>query len=162
VRRLRPRTIVIVTADHGEAFGEHNSQYHGTTLYEEQVRVPMIISAPWLFGESRVHAAVQTIDLWPTVGALVSQPVATRVRGRDLRPLLTSGIEFAGVAFASLRDTELLAVGTERLICNNAIRSCALFDLGDDPLQLAPKLSGPRVDELRAALAAARAGNDMR
>ena len=40
-RGVRPNATVIVTADHGEEFGEHGGSYHGTTLYDEQVRVPL-------------------------------------------------------------------------------------------------------------------------
>ncbi|HGY92488.1 MAG TPA: hypothetical protein ENK43_15075, partial [Planctomycetes bacterium] len=39
-RRLEDDTVVIINADHGEAFGEHASRFHGTTLYEEQIGVP--------------------------------------------------------------------------------------------------------------------------
>src|SRR5262249_3629076 len=43
----RPRgTVFIVSADHGEEHGDHGGRYHGTTVYEEQVRVPLIIVAP--------------------------------------------------------------------------------------------------------------------
>ena len=41
LRARRPGAVVIVTADHGEEFGDHGGRYHGTTVYEEQVRVPL-------------------------------------------------------------------------------------------------------------------------
>ncbi len=46
-RRGRRRSV-IVTADHGEEFGDHGGRYHGTTVYEEQVRVPLVVNAPGL------------------------------------------------------------------------------------------------------------------
>ena len=46
VRARRPGAVLIVTADHGEEFGEHGGRYHGTTVYEEQVRVPLVIDGP--------------------------------------------------------------------------------------------------------------------
>ena len=46
VRARRPGAIVVVTADHGEEFGEHGGRYHGTTVYEEQVRVPLVVVGP--------------------------------------------------------------------------------------------------------------------
>src|SRR6185437_5465032 len=57
VRRVearRPGAIVLVTADHGEEFGEHGGRYHGTTVYEEQVRVPLVVAGPGIAPKTRV------------------------------------------------------------------------------------------------------------
>src|SRR5262249_7616356 len=45
-RTLGRGVVVALTADHGEEFGEHGGVYHGSTLYEEQVRVPLVVVAP--------------------------------------------------------------------------------------------------------------------
>ena len=47
-RNLAERTIVVVTSDHGEALGEHGEQTHGMLVYDATLRVPLIVSAPWL------------------------------------------------------------------------------------------------------------------
>lgn len=60
------RTIVIVTSDHGEAFGEHGMIRHGFELWEELVRVPMLIRVPGL-SPRRVTERRSQIDLVPTV-----------------------------------------------------------------------------------------------
>jgi choline-sulfatase len=60
------RTIVIVTSDHGEAFGEHGMIRHGFELWEELVRVPLIVSVPKL-PPSRVGVRRSAIDVVPTV-----------------------------------------------------------------------------------------------
>jgi membrane-anchored protein YejM (alkaline phosphatase superfamily) len=153
VRARRPQTIVIITADHGEAFGEHASRYHGTTLYEEQTHVPLVIIAPELFQPTRIARPVQTIDLLPTIARTVGVALDGPLRGRDL---FASG---EGVAFASLAEQSMLAVGNDRLICQTSIGTCTLFDLGSDPTQNDPLVSGPRIDALRASLVAAHAGN---
>jgi hypothetical protein len=57
VQSARPGAIVIATADHGEEFGEHGGRYHGTTVFEEQVRVPLLSASP----ARRVFAAA-TLD----------------------------------------------------------------------------------------------------
>ena len=62
-----PNSVVILTADHGEEFGEHGGHYHGTSVYEEQVHVPLIISAPGSLGTRRIAEPVQSIDLLPTL-----------------------------------------------------------------------------------------------
>ena len=69
VRRLHPHTFVALTADHGEAFGEHGTFYHGSSLHEEQVRVPAIVAGPGINGR-RVDGAIRTIDLGVTLLAL--------------------------------------------------------------------------------------------
>ena len=46
---LADRTLLVITADHGEAFGEHGQLIHGGTVYNEEVRVPLLIVNPQLF-----------------------------------------------------------------------------------------------------------------
>jgi arylsulfatase A-like enzyme len=58
-RRSRPGALVIVTSDHGEEFGEHGGEHHGTSLYDEQVRVPLLWSAP---GKLAAHVAERPRD----------------------------------------------------------------------------------------------------
>jgi arylsulfatase A-like enzyme len=61
-------TIVVVTSDHGEAFGEHGRRAHGTGLHEEQMRVPLIVRAPGLVAAGRrVGDMVGLVDLTPTL-----------------------------------------------------------------------------------------------
>lgn len=72
------RTAVIVTSDHGEAFGEHGMMRHGFELWEPLVRVPLIVHVPGL-AASRVQDRRSLIDLVPTVLDLFdSPPVPTR------------------------------------------------------------------------------------
>ncbi len=47
------RTVIVVTGDHGEAFGEHQHRHHLSSLYAEQVRVPLVIRVPGMEGEPR-------------------------------------------------------------------------------------------------------------
>jgi arylsulfatase A-like enzyme len=84
-RGLYEDLTIIVTSDHGEEFNEHGGFWHGTTLYDEQVRVPLLVKLP----ESRrggtvVRHWVQSIDLMPTVLKLFEAPVPEGVQGGDL------------------------------------------------------------------------------
>jgi arylsulfatase A-like enzyme len=137
VRAKRPGAVVIVTADHGEEFGEHGGRYHGTTVFEEQVRVPLIVSAPERLSARRVEAPVQLVDLLPTVLSALAIPRPARVRGADLGPWLTGGepIEPEGFAFAETQEQALLARGSHRLVCARKIGACALYDVERDPLE---------------------------
>jgi arylsulfatase A-like enzyme/HEAT repeat protein len=144
VRALRPGALAIVTADHGEEFAEHGGRYHGTTVYEEQVRVPLVVSAPGLLPAHREAAPVQLVDLLPTVLAGLSIPRPARVRGADLGPALAGlappapaspapGPSLPGFAFAETDGQTMLARGSLRLVCARKIGACALYDVERDP-----------------------------
>jgi hypothetical protein len=133
-RARKPNAVVIVTADHGEEFGEHGGHYHGTSVYEEQVRVPLIVSAPGVLAPRRIAEPVQTIDLLPTFLTALDIPKPPRVRGRDLGPLLAGQRpEGKGLALAETDEQTLLADGSLRLICARKLGACQLFDLASDP-----------------------------
>jgi len=82
------RTIVVVTSDHGEAFGEHDLYRHGFEIWEELVRVPLIVYVPGMEGR-RVKVRRSAIDIAPTVLELlgVEPPAVTAkdaLRGESL------------------------------------------------------------------------------
>jgi arylsulfatase A-like enzyme len=82
---LLDRTTVVFASDHGEEFWEHGGQYHGRTLFEESIRIPLILRCPG--GGSagrRVADRVEAIDLFPTLLELAGLPVPDGVDGRSL------------------------------------------------------------------------------
>jgi arylsulfatase A-like enzyme len=132
----RPRAAVIVTADHGEEFGDHGGRYHGTTVYEEQARVPLVAWAPGAIATRVVKEPVGLVDLLPTVLGALDIPRPPRLRGRDLGPLLSGqGSEGAGFAYAETDEHALLASGPLRLLCARRLGACQLFDIAADPGQ---------------------------
>jgi hypothetical protein len=132
--RARPHATVIVTADHGEEFGEHGGRYHGTSVYEEQVRVPLVFWTPGVIAPGRVAEPVQLVDLLPTVLAALDIPRPPRVRGRDLGPILARRAQPGpGFAYAETDEQALLAEGSQRLVCARRIGACQLFELTTDP-----------------------------
>lgn len=136
-RKDRPNAAVFVTSDHGEEFGEHGGRYHGSSVYEEQVRVPLIVNAPGRVPEGRVvEECVQTIDLLPTVLGALQIPRPPRLRGRDLGSLLTGEQKDGeGMAAAETEDQTLLAESSFRLVCARRVGACRLYDLETDPEQ---------------------------
>jgi hypothetical protein len=124
-------------------------------VYEEQVHVPLLVSAPGLFPAHRVATVVQTIDILPTILAGLSIPPSPRIRGRSFGASLAGSTDTApGFAFAETEDEELLAEGTDRLVCERKIGACRLFDVAKDPGEhedLAPG-ARDRFDKLRAEL----------
>ena len=155
-----PGTVFIVSADHGEEHGDHGGRYHGTTVYEEQVRVPLVVVAPGV-QPGTVSLPVQTIDLLPTTLAALDVPIPPRLRGRDLGPTLAAPAATRnarndeGLAFAETDDYTLVARGPDRLVCARKIGSCTLFDIEQDPNEHHPIANRPdRVLELRKLTAA--------
>jgi arylsulfatase A-like enzyme len=77
------RTAIIVTADHGECFGEHSQQKHGYELWEELVHVPLLFLVP--NASQRVIDVTRShIDLAPTILELLGAPAASGLRGTSL------------------------------------------------------------------------------
>lgn len=133
-RRERPGATVIVTADHGEEFGDHGGHYHGTTLYEEQVRVPLVWSSPGAVPHAIVGAPVEIVDIAPTLLAAVGIPRDARMRGDDLGPLLGGAADAAPVhAFAGISEERMVTDGRFKAICAAGETTCRLYDLARDP-----------------------------
>ena len=80
---LADQTMVIVTSDHGEEFLEHGDLSHAHSLYDEILRVPLLIHVPGM-APRVVAEPVELIDVAPTVLARLGLPVDPRMRGSDL------------------------------------------------------------------------------
>ncbi len=83
-------TIIVLTSDHGEEFMEHRLMEHGFTLYEQQLRVPLIIYWPEKFkGPKVVDTPASIIDIHPTLLDLTELEPTQNLAGKSLAPLLT-------------------------------------------------------------------------
>jgi arylsulfatase A-like enzyme len=78
-------TLVAVTADHGEEHFEHGGILHGFTLFQEQLRIPLVLWAPGRLPPAEVRERTDTLDLHATLAALAG------LRGADGRPAPSSG-----------------------------------------------------------------------
>ncbi len=165
-RGLRDRTTIIVVADHGEEFAEHGGFYHGTTLYEEQLRVPFIIAGPGVPSGERGELTRQ-IDVAPTVLARFAVAAPPSFEGRDV--LGTTPPPTLAVAEEDHEGNVLKAVreGARKLIVANegnprGLRPLELYDLGKDPREQYPLSDGGESTRLSGvldeALAAAKRG----
>ena len=78
-------TLIIVTADHGEEFLEHGGWWHGTTLYQEQIHVPLIVKLPdQEYAGTRVPWVVRHIDVAPTIADVGSVEPSEQWQGSTL------------------------------------------------------------------------------
>jgi arylsulfatase A-like enzyme/Tfp pilus assembly protein PilF len=86
---LRGRTLVVVTADHGEGHGEHGETRHSYFIYDSTMRVPLILWGPDAIpAGTRIGSVVRSIDIAPTILDLLDQPPFDGIQGVSLRPLL--------------------------------------------------------------------------
>ncbi len=92
---LLDNSIIVVTSDHGQMFGEHGKWVHRNSLYEEVLRVPLIISFPDSAGAGQViDTPVHMMDIAPTVLDMVGIPVPPHMDGENLLPLIQGGAAF--------------------------------------------------------------------
>jgi arylsulfatase A-like enzyme/Flp pilus assembly protein TadD len=76
-------TVVAAAADHGEALGEHGENTHGVFLYDETLRVPLLVRGPGV-KPARIASRVRLADLAPTLLALAQVPVPAAMQGTSL------------------------------------------------------------------------------
>ncbi|UCC67082.1 MAG: sulfatase, partial [Armatimonadota bacterium] len=135
-------TILVITSDHGEAFGEHGFIWHAAEVHDEASRIPLLIRLPKGDRRGRVSALTQTIDLLPTLFELLQVPYPEdRVQGRSLGPLIDGKSDKVHeFVFTRARGHEgkdkYMIRGEQRallLFANGEWR--ALYDLAADPEQ---------------------------
>ena len=88
--RAKDRTVIVFTGDHGEAFGEHGFYFHGREIWDEVVRVPLVIHVPGAKPRT-IARRVSNVDLAPTVIDLAGLPEDEGARGRSLVPEIFGG-----------------------------------------------------------------------
>jgi arylsulfatase len=158
------RSIIALTADHGEEFQEHGGWWHGTALYEEQVRVPLVIKRAHEGEPGRRRTDVaRSIDIAPTLMAAAGVPVPANFQGIDL---FAGSVDEPVLAEEDLEGNRLTSIhsGAWKLITANrdnprGLAPVELFHLDDDPRErtnLAARESD-RVSEMMAQLEQFRA-----
>ena len=89
-RGLLENSLIILSSDHGEMFGENNKWVHHNSLYEEVLRVPLLFRYKGVLPEGTVFdAPVDHLDVAPTILDLAGIPIPSHMRGRSLVPLMT-------------------------------------------------------------------------
>ena len=93
------RTLALVVADHGQGLGDHGWQHH-RILYQEQIRVPLLVRVPDAAHVAEVGELVRTTDLFPTVLDYAGVAASRPVDGRSLRRLIAGERDEPRLAFA--------------------------------------------------------------
>jgi len=134
------KTILVVTADHGEAFSEHGEKWHATCPYEEVTHIPLVVRFPG--GEEavgRVRSLTQVIDIMPTLFDLFEIPYPDDLQGRSLLPVLAGDVERVNdyVFCRAKGETPRYMVRSEdwALVLRQGSTERELYDMKSDPGQ---------------------------
>jgi choline-sulfatase len=169
-RGYTPRTLLLVTSDHGEGLGEHGEGTHGLFVYDATLKVPWIMAGPSLPAGRVSETVARGIDLLPTLLDYAGLPSRADLEGRSLRPAAEGREMTDAPAYAESLYPErqfgwapLFAWRTARFKFIEAPRS-ELYDLRADPGETRSIVAEDkaRVEEFRRLLRAALATEPSR
>jgi len=115
-RGLYDRALIVFMADHGEEFLDHGQWFHGRSLYDELIRIPLIVKFPkQAAGGRRIAQQAQAVDVLPTVLRALDLPVPAppTIAGRPLHELV----------FATQEKREAIAEISHRGIVAHGVRT---------------------------------------
>ena len=134
-------TIVVFSSDHGEEFGDHGARFHGDTLYDCVLHVPLVITG--LDRVGRFPGLVREIDVLPTLldylGVEATPQLAGQMAGISVRPFLEPGVQRTGlVAYSESQFRKNVHLVSERsesrkVVADLRTGSLLIFDLANDP-----------------------------
>ena len=139
-------TFVILTADHGDEFGEHGRFSHNT-VYDGILRVPLIITGPGINGGTIVKGQVSLIDLAPTIMELLGIKSPLTFHGKNLLPIIRDEKEIETETISTYVDPVVerrnIAYRTPgwKYICNETLdggSECReeVYNLANDPREI--------------------------
>jgi arylsulfatase A-like enzyme/Tfp pilus assembly protein PilF len=154
------RTLVVVTADHGESLGEHGEQTHGVFVYESAMRVPALLWAGSRIGQRAYDGAARLIDLAPTMLDLLGVAAPATFEGESLLPAVNAPRSNRPPVYVEAMDANLtrnwapltgLVAGGYKLV---DLPVPELYDLAGDPGETTNLFShdGERARTLEALL----------
>jgi arylsulfatase A-like enzyme len=139
---LYENTLLIITADHGEAFGERDLMGHALSVYQDEVHVPLIVHYPKQQNHVAVDTPVSLVDLLPTIMEVLGYNTPKDVQGRSLLKRSSDGDPVFSETFAHplmsawsprfQRNAQCIISGSMKFIhSSNGARE--LYDLASDP-----------------------------
>ncbi|MCX5741797.1 MAG: sulfatase [Proteobacteria bacterium] len=156
-RGVYDKTVVVVTGDHGEGFGEHGIERHGYHLYAAQTKVPLIIRVPGL-PPRRSTTPAGHVDILPTLANLAGGKPTTEMEGRSLVDAL-AGTDHERVVFQQLSyEGEHEMRGAASRACHviynvSPDTSWEVYRVDRDPMELHDLAGTDECADTRTALA---------
>lgn len=139
VKKKFPNTIFVILADHGEEFWEHKGVGHGTSLYEEQIRVPVIIYGRGI-KPKKIDTPVSTLGFAKTVASLIDLPSHSQFEGQSFVAEVNRNIPIEMVTWGPWKDMDLNLKGVIKypwkFILNKNTNEKELYNLIEDPKEL--------------------------
>jgi arylsulfatase A-like enzyme len=141
---LADNTILLLTADHGTAFFEHGLKAHRNSLYDELIRVPLIIRYPKRIPAGlRFKEQVKLIDIVPTILDMLGMARPVDVMGQSLTPLFHGGkLNYDQPAVSELfsfnQKMRSYRQVDRKLIVNRKHKAGVAFNLLNDPAEQSP------------------------
>jgi arylsulfatase A-like enzyme len=129
-RGMYDQAIVVVTADHGEEFHEHGRWGHGKSLYDELVRVPLVMRGPGIAPGRTVEEPVMLVDVMPTLAKLAGIAAQATWEGMSVDALVTERMAYA------------------ELIREGGLESYMGYRAGRKYIETTPALGQPAIPEL--------------
>ena len=141
------KTMIVLSSDHGEMLGENDCFLHGSSVYESEMNVPLIIHYPDKFRKMEIYDNVRTIDIAPTVLDVAGFEVPSSFDGESLIPLIKNGKGKKRLCYmeSSYTDKYAVRLGDYKFIYNGTnyiimpkkiVRGNELYDLSKDPDEL--------------------------
>jgi len=131
-KKLLDDTILIIIGDHGEGFDQHPySRLHGTTLYQEQIKIPLLFYQPKLFNPQTINHLTSTVDVLPTLLDILGTPFNPNLfQGESL---LRSS--YRNYVFIYGNEDELAAIDKNGIKTKISFSNtnCSIYNLNLDP-----------------------------
>jgi arylsulfatase A-like enzyme len=135
-------SLLVITGDHGEEFWEHDGVAHGHTLYDELLRVPLIIHWPKEIKPKQIIGKqVSLIDLMPTILDMAGLPIPRQCRGQSLVPLFkpSANQTFSERPVFSETESKIplksIRSPSQKLIEHMKDKTFETYDLENDPFE---------------------------
>ena len=170
---LEDDTLVVITSDHGEEYGEHGGALHGRSQYQELLAIPLILRGPGVPAGQRYSQSVSLVDVAPTILRLAGVRQEHETDGIDAslawrapqgwpttRPLFGEADHNNWITHDGERKnyadvTRMVRIGDDKLHFNTLTQRFELYDISEDPWEqedLLQEASGKRVEALKAQL----------
>ena len=134
---LTDETLIVLTSDHGDEFFEHGGKGHFRTLFEEVLRVPLVVRFPdGRYASRRVDEVVSLVDVVPTLLDYIGSGAVPPMQGRSLMPLISGDTNSAPSTYASLKaGRAALRTNDTKLIYSFNKGIAQFYDLVEDPAE---------------------------